>query len=105
MSVPVQKTFGTALRDVQYGEKPDIAKALSGFGGGSVLELVEDHDRRTFRVVYTVSFPGAVYVLHVFQKKSKRGIKTPREEIEVVLESAQARAGALRRIEAPEGSS
>lgn len=49
-----------------------------------MLELVEDHDRRTFRAVYTVSFPGAVYVLHVFQKKSKRGIKTPREEIELV---------------------
>ena len=84
MPVPVQKVFGTALRDVQVGETPDVAKPLSGFGGGSVLELVDDYDRRTFRAVYTVSFPAAVYVLHVFQKKSSRGIKTPRQDIDLV---------------------
>lgn len=84
MPEPVQKTFGTALRDVQYGESPDEAKALSGFGGGGVRELVKDHDRSTFRAVYTVSFPGAVYVLHAFQKKSKRGIKTPRKDLDLI---------------------
>ena len=83
MPVPVQKTFGTGLRDAQYGETPDIAKRLSGFGGGSVLELVEDH-RRTYRAVYTVSMPEAVYVLHAFQKKSKRGIRTPHEDVELI---------------------
>jgi len=84
MPVPVQKAFRTALRDVQYGETPEIAKALSGFGGGGVLELVEDYDRGTYRAVYTVNFPGAVDVLHAFQKKSRRGIKTPREDVELV---------------------
>jgi phage-related protein len=83
MPVPVQKSFGTALRDVQYGERPDNARPLSGFAGAGVLELVEDFDRSTYRAVYTVSFPGAIYVLHVFQKKSKRGIRTPREDLEL----------------------
>lgn len=49
-----------------------------------MLELVEDYDRGTYRAVYTVSFPGVVYVLHVFQKKAKRGIATPRQEIDLV---------------------
>lgn len=84
MPVAVQKSFGTALRHVQYGERPDNAKALYGFGGASVLELVEDFDRSTYRAVYTVNFPGAIYVLHVFQKKSKRGIRTPRADLELV---------------------
>lgn len=84
MPVPVQKTFGTTLRDVQHGDTPKEAKALSGFDGGSVLELVEDHDRSTYRAVYTVRFAGAVYVLHVFQKKSRKGIKTPKEDVDLI---------------------
>lgn len=57
---------------------------MRGFGGASVLEVVEDFDRSTYRAVYTVKFAGALYVLHVFQKKSKKGIKTPASEIELV---------------------
>jgi phage-related protein len=84
MPVPLQKPFGTALRSVQLGGTPSMAKPLRGFGGARVLELVEDYDRATYRAVYTVTFPGVVYVLHVFQKKSKRGIATPRHDIELV---------------------
>jgi len=102
MPVQVQKTFGTALRDVQDGETPIETKALSGFGGASVLELLEDYDRRTFRAVYTVGFPGAVYVLHVFEKKSRHGIKTPREDVALIksrLKIAREHYDAWRREE------
>ena len=62
---------------------PD-AKPLRGFHGAGVLEVVEDDNGSTFRAVYTVKFAGVVYVLHAFQKKSKRGAKTPAEEIDKV---------------------
>lgn len=80
----VQDTVGTLLLDVQYGETPFGAKPLKGFGGAGVLEIVEDHDGDTYRAVYTVNFPRAVYVLHVFQKKSKRGIATPKRDLDLV---------------------
>ena len=65
------------------GKHPD-AKPLKGFGGAGVLEIVEDDDGNTYRAVYTIRFARAVYVLHVFQKKSKSGIRTPQEEVERV---------------------
>ncbi len=82
--VPVRQTVGQALFEAQKGGKHPDVKPLKGFKGRGVLEVVEDHDGSTFRAVYTVKFAGAVYVLHVFQKKSKSGIKTPSEEIEKV---------------------
>ena len=57
---------------------------MKGFGGASVLEIVSDYHGDTWRAVYTIRFREAVYVLHVFQKKSKRGIATPKQEIEVI---------------------
>ena len=60
------------------------AKALRGFGGRTVLELVEDFDSDTYRAVYTVRFAGVVYVLHAFQKKAKKGIATPQQDIELI---------------------
>jgi phage-related protein len=72
----VQRTVGYALYFAQRGEKHDAAKPLEGFGGAGVLEVVEDFDRGTYRAVYTVKFADAVYVLHVFQKKSKQGSRT-----------------------------
>ena len=80
----VQDTFGTLLLDVQYGETPANAKPLKGFGGAGVLEIVEDFGGDTYRSVYTVNFPRAVYVLHVFQKKSRRGIATPKRHLDLV---------------------
>jgi phage-related protein len=56
---------------------------LRGFGGATTLEVVSDFDGDTFRAVYTVRFKEAVYVLHVFQKRSKRGIETPKQEVEL----------------------
>lgn len=80
----VRQHFGFALHMVQCGEEPLDAKALKGFGGRSVLEVVNDHDSDTFRAVYTVRFVEAVYVLHVFQKKSKKGSETPKHEIDLI---------------------
>jgi phage-related protein len=76
--------FGFALYQVQTGEKHVAAKPLKGFGGAGVLEVVEDFDRDTFRAVYTVKFEGAVYVLDVFQKKSRKGSATPKPELELI---------------------
>jgi phage-related protein len=84
LPVPVRGAFGRLLLDAQYGETPHGAKPLKGFGGASVLELVEDYETNTYRAVYTVRFAEAVYVLHVFQKKSKTGAATPRHEIKLV---------------------
>jgi phage-related protein len=80
----VRRTFGVALFAVQGGETPPIAKPLRGFGSAGVLELIEDDAGGTYRAVYTVSFATAVYVLHVFQKKSKRGRETSRHDIDLI---------------------
>src|SRR3977135_2117171 len=79
----VKSEIGFALERVQQGKTPVNAKPLKGIAPG-VMEIVSDFKGDTFRAVYTVRFPGAVYVLHVFQKKSKRGIATPKREIDLV---------------------
>lgn len=80
----VQRSVGTALWAAQTGGKATYVKPLKGFAGAGVLEVVDDFDGDTYRAVYTVRFAGVVYVLHAFQKESKRGIATPRSEIEKV---------------------
>ncbi|MEJ2548424.1 MAG: type II toxin-antitoxin system RelE/ParE family toxin [Gemmatimonadota bacterium] len=87
----VRTDVGFALWSAQRGLRPPRAKALKGIvSGAGVLELVERHDGDAYRVVYTVRFKDAVYVLHAFQKKSKRGIKTPKHEIDVIRERLKA---------------
>ena len=76
--------IGYALYEAQKGNKHPSAKPLHGFGGAGVLEVVEDYDGSTYRAVYTVRLAGRVYVLHVFQKKSKSGITTPKAAIDLV---------------------
>ena len=80
----VQNRIGYALGQVQDGDEPNSAKALKGFGGRSVLELIDDFDTDTYRAVYTVRFEGVVYVLHAFQKKSKKGAATPQHDIDLI---------------------
>ena len=82
----LQKTFGFALGVAQLGKTPPIAKVLKGFGNAGVLELIEDDSAGTYRAVYTVRFSTAVFVLHVFQKKSKRGIETPKHDMDLIAE-------------------
>ena len=80
----VRRRVGGALWEAQIGRKASYAKPLRGFGGAGVLEIVDDFDGDTFRAVYTVRFSEAVYVLHAFQKKSKRGVATPKAEIDLI---------------------
>ncbi len=81
----VQKEMGYALYLAQIGERHAVmAKALKGFGGGSVIEVRESDSAGTYRAVYTVRYADAVYVLHAFQKKSKHGIATPKAELAVI---------------------
>ena len=80
----VKDVFGYALYKAQIGEKHPAAKPLKGFAGAGVMEIVEDHDTNTYRAVYTVKLADTVYVLHVFQKKSKNGIATPKKELELI---------------------
>ena len=101
MALPldVRKFFGHALDFAQRGDKHDAAKVLKGFGGAGVLEIVDDDHDGTYRAVYTVKFVEAVFVLHCFSKKSKRGIETPKEDMDVIrmrLKVAEALAKELR---------
>lgn len=80
----VRRDVGYALYAAQQGETDPSAKPLSGFGGASVLEIVARHRGDTWRAVYTVRYPEAVYVLHAFQKKSKHGIATRKSDLDVI---------------------
>ena len=80
----VRSDIGYALFVAQRGEKPESAKPLKGFGGAGVQEIVENFDGNTYRAVYTVKFPKVLYVLHCLQKKSKHGIKTPQQDIDLI---------------------
>lgn len=81
---PVRIEVGRALYAAQNGQTDPICKALRGFGGRSVMEIVARYDGNTWRTVYTVRFKDAVYVLHAFEKKSKSGIATPKKEIDLI---------------------
>jgi len=90
MPEDVIDVFGFALHLAQMGKKHDQAKPLKGFGGASVLEVVEDHMGDTYRAVYTVKIAEKVYVLHCFQKKSTKGIETPKHEMDLIRERLKA---------------
>ena len=80
----VKDEMGFALYEAQCGLKPLGAKPLKGFGGANVLEIVPDYQTDTYRAVYTVRFDKRVYVLHAFQKKSRKGIATSQSDIELI---------------------
>ncbi len=86
MAMPdeIRSAFGFALYLAQQGKKHQNAKPLKGFSGAGVLEVLEDCLGDTFRAIYTVKIAEVIYVLHCFQKKSKRGIETPKQEIDLV---------------------
>jgi phage-related protein len=92
MTLPeeVIDTFGYALHLAQTGKKHEQAKPLHGFGSAGVLEIVEDWRGNAYRAIYTVRFAAAVFVLHVFQKKAKSGIATPRQDMELIKQRLKA---------------
>ena len=95
----VRRFFGYALSLAQAGDQHDASKVLKGFHGAGVVEVVEDDAGGTYRAVYTVKLKEAVFVLHCFQKKSKRGIATPKEDMDIIharLKIAEALAKELR---------
>ncbi|MDN7182698.1 type II toxin-antitoxin system RelE/ParE family toxin [Caballeronia sp. SEWSISQ10-4 2] len=99
LPINVRKFFGHALDFAQRGSQHGAAKVLKGFGGAGVLEVVEDDAGGTYRAVYTVKFQEAVFVLHCFQKKSKSGIATPKEDMDIIrarLKVAEALVKELR---------
>ena len=87
---PVRRDIGQALYAAQWGEEYPNVKALQGFGGRSVLEIVAPFAGDTYRAVYTVRFEEAIYVLHAFQKKAKRDISTPKKEIDLIKQRLAA---------------
>ena len=80
----VRREIGEALYAAQQGEADPAAKPLKGFGGASVIEIVAEDRGGTWRAVYTIRFVEAIYVLHAFQKKSKRGIATPKHDLDQI---------------------
>ena len=74
----VRRNMMIALELAQEGGKAVYAKPLQGFSGASVLEIVESDPCGTYRCMYTVQFQTGIYVLHAFQKKSRKGIATPK---------------------------
>jgi phage-related protein len=90
MPQEVRRTFGKALYAAQRGETDPAAKPLKGFGGARVMEIVERFRTDAYRAVYTAQFGDAVYVLHAFQKKSKRGRATPKHEIDLIRQRLAA---------------
>jgi len=93
-----RQDVGHALYLAQKGERAPSAKVLKGFGGGGVVEIVEDHEGDAYRCAYTVRLERAVYVLHAFKKKSKRGVETPKHDMDLIrsrLKEAEAQDRAL----------
>jgi phage-related protein len=88
----VMDVFGYALFLAQTGGKHDQAKPLRGFGSAGVLEVIEDFRGNAYRAVYTVQFEERVFVLHVFQKKSKTGIATPISDMDLIRERLKVAA-------------
>jgi phage-related protein len=80
----VRVVIGAALNTAQLGGKHLAARPLKGFHGAGVLEIVDDFDGDTYRAVYTIRFAQFVYVLHAFQKKSKKGIATPKSDLDLM---------------------
>lgn len=87
LPLEVQDSMGYSLYQAQLGHFPDNAKPLKGFSG--VIEIIENFDKNTYRAVYATKLGDCLYVLHAFQKKSKSGIKTPKEEIELIKKRLQ----------------
>lgn len=93
----IQQKIGYSLNLAQQKKDDQDRRPLKGFGGGTVCEIRKSNEDGTFRAVYTVEFNEAVYVLHGFQKKSKAGIKTPQQEIDLIKQRLKEAASFHRK--------
>lgn len=96
----MKSEMGYALFLAQAGERHRKAKILKGMGDAGIVEVVGDHRGDTFRTIYTVRFASTIYVLHAFQKKSKKGIATPQSEMRLI----EKRLAIARRLHEESGS-
>lgn len=80
----VKSVFRYALYVAQNGKHPPKSKILKGFGVAGILEIIQNFNKDTYRAIYTVRFKHAVYLLHVFKKKSKQGISTPKKDLDIL---------------------
>lgn len=78
-----RKLIGDELQLIQFGEMPKDAKPFKGVGGG-VLEIAVRYDKDAYRTVVAVQLGQKLYVLHAFQKKSKRGVETPQRDVDLI---------------------
>jgi phage-related protein len=83
---PVVDTFGYGIYLAQIGKRHENSRVLRGFGDAGVVEIIESQQGSTFRAVYTVRFAAAVFVLHVFQKKAKTGVATPKKDMDLIAQ-------------------
>jgi phage-related protein len=93
LSAEGSRVLSVALFQAEHGGKHIDAKPLKGFHGASVLEIVDDFDGDTYRAVYTVQFKGVLYVLHAFEKKSKKGIATSLSDIRLIKQRVKMAKG------------
>lgn len=100
----VQDAMGFALYQAQVGSWHTAMKVLKGFGGAGVVELVENNHGDTYRAVYTVRFEEAVYVLHSFQKKSKSGVKTSQQDMDMIKSRLKLAEAHHQQYQTPKGS-
>jgi len=80
---PVVRQIGWALGVAQFGSKHPATKPWKGAGPG-VLEIRVRYDGNAYRAIYSLEYEPAIYVLHCFQKKSPRGIKTAKPDVSLV---------------------
>lgn len=86
----VRKEIGFSLHVAENGGRAINTVPLTGFGNSMVPEIIVDCDSDTYRAVYTVQLKNAVYVLHAFMKKSKKGRETPKQDIQLVKRRLKA---------------
>ena len=98
LPIGARKFFSHALDFAQRGVQHDAAKVLKGFGGAGVLEVVEDDIGGTYRAVYTVKFEEAMFVLHCFKKKSKHGISTPKDDMDIIRARLKVAAALVKEL-------
>jgi phage-related protein len=82
--IEIKETALHALSKAQEGSRALGVKTFRGSGDASIVEIIDNDESGTYRTVYTVRFPKALFVLHAFQKKSKSGIKTPKQDIDLI---------------------
>ncbi len=85
LSKAVQSMMGHSLNLAQQAKEDIDSTIMKGFGSAHVREITKNDEGGTYRTIYTVKFKEAIYVLHVFQKKSKKGIETPKPEREKII--------------------